>query len=877
VTSPLRILLLEDSFEDAELIAALLEADDVVCQVERVQTRDEFLAGLGNNELDLILADYRLPAFDGISALKLAVAARPDLPFIIVSGAAGEELAVEALKLGATDYILKTRLSRLAPSVRRAVRERQERSERKRAEGALLRSEMYLAEAQRLSLTGSFGWNLSGGEIYWSDETYRIFECDRSTRPTLQLMIERTHPDDQAHLQQIIERSSAAQGEFAVEYRLLRTDGSVKHVRAVAHVVSGEGPENISFVGAITDITERKRAEETLREQANLLNLTHDAIFVRNMNGLITYWNRGAEALYGWTAQEALGELAPRLLKTTFSTPLERIRSDLLSLGRWEGELVRDRKDGTRVTVGARWSLQRVSDKAPVAILETNNDITERKRAEEAVRRSERQLRDVIETTPAMVFSTLADGSTEFVNQRWLAFTGLPTEGPGRSDWQSTVHPDDLSSHVGKWRKALATGEPFENEVRHRGVDGAYRWFLVRAVPTRDEFGHVAKWYGTLTDIQGRKRAEEALRASEEQWKAVFENNPTMYFMVDAAGSIVSVNPFGAEQLGYSIGELMGRPMQSLFHEADRQAVGRYMTLCLAHPGRAISWELRKIRKDGEVLWVRETARAMLTDDRSMILVVCEDITERMRATEALREAQTELAHANRLATMGQLTASIAHEVSQPVAAAVTNAETAMLWLDHRPPNVEEARQALGRILRDGNRAADVIGRIRALIRKAPPRQDRVDINGAIREVIELTRGEVAKNGVSLQTQLAKSLPLIGGDRVQLQQVVLNLIINAAQAMGTLTNGVRELVIVTSEAGPQVVLVAVKDSGPGLTPESAEHIFDPFYSTKPGGLGMGLSICRSIIEAHGGRLWAGPNEPQGAVFQFILPTGDELP
>lgn len=876
MTSPLRILLLEDSFEDAELIGALLEAENVVCELTRVETRDEFVAGLGNNAIDLILADYKLPAFDGISALKMAVIARPDLPFIFVSGAAGEELAIEALKMGATDYVLKTRLSRLVPSVRRAVRETQERSERKRAEGALLRSEMYLAEAQRLSLTGSFGWNLSDKEVYWSDETYRIFECEPSTKPTWELMIERAHPDDRANLRQVIDRASTAEGEFAVEYRLIRTDGPLKHVRAVAHVVGGEGPESLSFVGAITDITERKRAEETLREQADLLNLTHDAIFVRDMHGVITYWNRGAEALYGWTAKEAVGEPAPRLLKTEFTLPLERIRLDLLSFGRWEGELVRNRKDGTRVTVGARWSLQRQSDNEPVAILETNNDITERKRAEEAVRRSERQLREVIETTPAMVFSTLADGSTEFVNQRWLDFTGLPAEGPGRSDWQLTVHPDDLIGHIGKWRTALTTGQPFENEVRHRGVDGEYRWFLVRAVPTRDELGNVAKWYGTLTDIQGRKRAEEALRASEEQWKAVFENNPTMYFMADATGSIVSVNPFGAEQLGYSIDELIGRPMGSLFHEADREAAGRYTARCLRHLGRAISWELRKIRKDGEILWVRETARAILIDNRPMILVVCEDITERIRATEALREAQTELAHANRLATMGQLTASIAHEVSQPVAAAVTNAETAMLWLNHRPPDVEEARQALGRILRDGNRAAEVIGRIRALIRKAPPRQDCVDINGAIREVIELTRGEVVKNGVSLNAEFADGLPLIEGDRVQLQQVVLNLIVNAAQAMGTVADGARELLLTTREVEANVLLVAVRDSGPGLDAAHLERIFDPFYSTKPGGLGMGLSICRSIIEAHGGRLWAGPNEPRGAVFQFSLPIGEAV-
>ena len=255
------------------------------------------------------------------------------------------------------------------------------------------------------------------------------------------------------------------------------------------------------------------------------------------------------------------------------------------------------------------------------------------------------------------------------------------------------------------------------------------------------------------------------------------------------------------------------------------------------------------------------------------------DLTERKRAEAEARESerryremQMELAHANRVATMGQLTASIAHEVNQPIAATVTNAQAALRWLAARPPNLEEVRQALDHIVKDGNRAGDVIGRIRDLIKKAPPRKDRVDINEAIREVIELTRGEAAKNGVSVQTALAEGLPLIEGDRVQLQQVILNLIINAVEAMGAVERGPRELLITTAQAESNGVLVAVRDSGPGLAPASLEHLFDAFYTTKPDGLGMGLSICRSIIEAHGGRLWATANVPRGAIFHFTVPT-----
>jgi CheY-like chemotaxis protein len=251
--SPLRILLLEDNANDAELIQALLEIDDRVNEVIHVQTRAEFVTALETGGIELILADYKLPSFDGLSALKLALIACPDVPFIFVSGALGEELAIEALKIGATDYVLKTRLSRLVPAVERALREARERAERKKAEEALRRSEMYLAEAQRLSQTGSFGWNVSSGEIYWSDETYRIFACDRTINPSIQLAIDRTHPDDRRRLREILDRAAFDRAGFTAEHRLMMADGSVKYVRSVAHGLSGENPSSFLFVGAITD------------------------------------------------------------------------------------------------------------------------------------------------------------------------------------------------------------------------------------------------------------------------------------------------------------------------------------------------------------------------------------------------------------------------------------------------------------------------------------------------------------------------------------------------------------------------------------------------------------------------------------------------
>ena len=293
-------------------------------------------------------------------------------------------------------------------------------------------------------------------------------------------------------------------------------------------------------------------------------------------------------------------------------------------------------------------------------------------------------------------------------------------------------------------------------------------------------------------------------------------------------------------------------------------------------------FEKEYLRKDGSSVPAL-VGLAGFDDEQDQLVAFVLDLTERNRAEEKARESERryhememELAHTNRVATMGQLSASIAHEVSQPIAAAAINAQTGLRWLSAQAPDLDEVGQALGRIVENLHRAGEVVGRIRELIKKAPPRKDGVAVNDAIREVIALTHGEVAKAGVEVQTRLQDGLPLIQGDRVQLQQVILNLIINAVEAMDGIGDGIgdgpREMLISTGTAVSGDVRVAVRDSGPGLDPVKLERLFEAFYTTKPGGLGMGLSICRSIIEAHGGRLWAEANEPRGAIFQFTVPA-----
>jgi PAS domain S-box-containing protein len=367
------------------------------------------------------------------------------------------------------------------------------------------------------------------------------------------------------------------------------------------------------------------------------------------------------------------------------------------------------------------------------------------------------------------------------------------------------------------------------------------------------------------------------LQEREAKVRRLVDSNIIGIFIWDLEGRIIDANEAFLRMVGYSRDDLISGGVRwteltpAEWRDADERGTAQVKAAGIAHP-----FEKEFFRKDGSrvpVLVGGTTFEGMRDEGVAFVI----DLTERKQAEENLREserryreAQMELAHANRVTTMGQLTASIAHEVNQPITGVVTNAHAALRWLGSHPPDLEEVRQALDAIIQDSTRAGDVIGRIRALVKKVPPRHDQLDINEAILEVIEVTRSELLRNGVSLQTELAKGLPLIRGDRIQLQQVILNLIMNAVEAMSDASS--RDLLISTGEDISNGVLVAVQDSGPGLSRESLERLFEPFYTTKPGGMGMGLSICRSIIKAHGGRVWATANVTQGATFHFSLPA-----
>ena len=627
-------------------------------------------------------------------------------------------------------------------------------------------------------------------------------------------------------------------------------------------------------------------------------------------------------------------------------------------------------------------------------------DVDDRRRAEDALRASERNLKLIIDTIPALAWSARPDGTVEFFNQHYLEFIGLSGEDASGWGWTAAVHPEDLNALSTAWHQILASDKRGEVEARLRRHDGQYRWFLFRMEPLRDDLGAIVKWYGVNTEIEDRKRAEQELRRSETRKAAILDSALDCIVTIDEEGCITEFNPAAERAFGYRRDEVMGQQLADVIvppalRQRHRDGLAHYLATGETRVlGRRI--EMTALRADGtefpaelaitripldgppsftgylrditerkqveeqlrrseaflaegqllsrvgsfawhvatdEILWSQQTYRifeiapnlrvtldvigsrihpedlSVFTEqiersrldgsdvqleirlqmpDRTVkyvhVVAHCrhhgdqfeyigavQDVTQRRLAEVALAKLRSDLAHVTRVMSLGVFTASIAHEVNQPLAGIITNASTCLRMLGADPPDVDGARETARRTIRDCNRAADVITRLRELYSNKEFELVPLDLNEATREVIALSSNELQTNRIIVQAELADDLPFVIGNRIQLQQVILNLLRNASEAMTDVHDRPRHLLIKTEREHGDHVRLTVSDAGPGLSPQNRDTLFDAFFTTKSGGMGIGLFVSRSIIERHQGRLWAEPNDGPGATFSFSIP------
>jgi len=540
-------------------------------------------------------------------------------------------------------------------------------------------------------------------------------------------------------------------------------------------------------------------------------------------------------------------------------------------------------------------------------------DTDDRRKAKEALRESEYKLRQIIDTIPALTRSTGSEGdqpgfmaqlqailnvlpaytwyaapsgALTFVNKRTADYLGLPKDhllrlgidiGAQYDAHIGFLHPDDREESRKAWPVNMRTGEASEFSFRVRNAQGGYRWFLSRVEPLRASDGTLLQWVGVNLDIEERKRAEQALRESEAKFRDYAESASDWFWEIgpDYKFTMLTENAFGSNAAD-RIGAACWDRALDLETEPEKWRL-LHAALGLRKPFRDFVYCCAD--GNGSPIYVKASGKPVFDGNGEFrgYRGSGADVTATIRAQEEherLRQLESDLSHMNRLSVMGELAASLVHEVTQPIGSARNNARASLNFLGKESPDLGEVREALECVVGDADRARDIIDRIRAHIKKAVPLTERINLNEAISEVIGLARSAIAENGVSVQTQFGEGLGPIEGDRVQLQQVVLNLILNAIEAMRSIDGGARELLISTEQVGTSGVVVAVHDSGPGIDPEFRERVFEAFYTTKSSGVGMGLSICRTIIDSHGGRLWAEANAPLGAVFQFTLPSAE---
>jgi PAS domain S-box-containing protein len=770
----------------------------------------------------------------------------------------------------------------------------------KEAQADLQRRWQYLEQAQKLSHSGTFGWKVTGGELVWSEETRRILGFTDETSPTLDLVFDRIHPEDRDRMQQLKEHAVKNALDLDVEHRILLPDGIVKYIHAVAHA-GRDSSGNLEYMGVITDTTERKRAEEERRALARKLEesnaryeeaqrVAHVGHWEWDLETNVIVWSDETYRIFGLKPQERAMDLATNR-GMVHPDDRESLYGGVdvdLSAGAYPiAEFRIVRPSGEVRTLHAitskRWSALPVESNGeqserPRKLFGTVQDVTEQKRAEEALQRSQFYLSEGQRL--AHMGSWAFNDSGHYWSDELYKIYGLdPQNGaPTVDQYLALVHPQDRASIAESIKRMQEEHRGFDQIERIVRPNGQLRYVRAVAVPVVEQ-GVFKGFIGTTMDVTEQELLTQELRRQQAylaeaqslthigSWATNFHTGQNHHM----SDEIYRLHGFEPSQ-----GPLALESFWKTVHPEDEPVVRA--TLANAIHTRT-DYEIREFRiclPDGTIRFLRTIGHHIPSGEMGEYVGITMDITERKRAEEErerLRQLENELAHINRINMMGELAAALAHEIKQPITASITSANALLRWLAHEPPDLERARAAAVRIEQDANRAGNVIDSLRSFYRTgAPTERQIVDVREIVEEITVLLSSEAERHAITIHPELETDTPKILANRVQLQQVFMNLMLNAVEAMKD-TGG--ELTIRSRSNPESRLFVSISDTGIGLPSESTERIFDPFHSTKPQGTGMGLTITRSIVESYGGRVWATANHGAGATFHFILPCEAE--
>jgi PAS domain S-box-containing protein len=809
--------------------------------------------------------------------------------------------------------------------------------DQKRTETALRDREMELS--QLVNMVPSHVWRLTpdGEPTFFNKRMVEylgldVAATDKPGVSRLEALIETVHPEDAAEFRDTLNRSLVTGESFALRYRLRRADGTYRWMSSRAEPLRDHEGHIVQWYGLCHDIEDQMRADETLRrgerQLRQLIDTVPALIWCTTAEGIPCYLNKRMTDITGLTLEDLIAPDGSRSLTVVHPDHREAVDQALARSfetgAPFVGRYRQRRSAGPHRWVESRAEPLRDDSGSIVQWYGVSVDIDELVTAQEALRERERELSQLVDMVPSLLWRLNPDGEPNFFNKRLVDYLGLDAADYNKSDMSrlaatlaAIIHPDDAGGVAEALNHSFVTGERFSMQYRLRRADGVYRWVSGRAEPMQDPSGRIVQWYGLAHDIDDQIRAEHALRglaataialnscrSLDEVLRTITDRareliGAHMAFVgahiavkgttidqrwaqaihaVSLSDKFAAYRDFDAKPNGsgiYGVVCDLNRPMRLTQAQLEAHPAWRgYGNYADRHP-RLRGWlAVPLIDSNGQnmgVLQLSDKDQGDFTADDEGIAVQLAQMASlaiaESRLHEKLRLAQETLARASQAASLSELSASIAHEVNQPLAAVVANSHACHRWLTVEPPNLERAQKTVERIIRDANDAAEVVSRIRALFKQSAETRTSIALDSVIAEAVNLMAEDAARRRVRLDVDVESNLPLVALDRVQIQQVLVNVIRNGMEAMDSAT-GERVLRMRARLIGDEVQ-TEISDRGPGV--ECPDKIFEPFFTTKGNGMGMGLAICRSIVESHGGRLWAEGNEPHGATFVFTLP------